>query len=221
VSTNFLATPLEKILSVNQLNLSSSDMSSDIDPKNVIMVTLEEIKEEQCKAFEAHRKATEEHRKAEEARELQEFLACFKKERQGKVTQVKEAILPSTSGKAKVTLAVSTPEDVIGMLNDRTKHLINHLHYMLENGLVKIFKTLNPSADPGSVSGIPQAHISSALLEALENPPYGMPKNFTPSQAPPVMSTLPSKPKTAMVISPPLVELLNNIPSSATTSRTN
>jgi hypothetical protein len=29
-----------KILSDNQSNLSSSDMSSEIDPKNVIMVTL-------------------------------------------------------------------------------------------------------------------------------------------------------------------------------------
>jgi hypothetical protein len=118
----------------------------------------------------------------------------LKKERQGKVTQVKEAILPSTSGKTKVIPIVSTsspfvtPEDVTGMLNDHTKHLTNYLHYMLENGLVKIFKTLNRSADPCSVSGTPQALSSSAQHEALENPPYDMPKNFTPSQAPPVMS---------------------------------
>jgi hypothetical protein len=62
-------------------------MSFKVDPKNVIMVTLEEISEEQRKAFEAHRQAAEECRKAEEVRELQEFLACFKKERQGKVTR--------------------------------------------------------------------------------------------------------------------------------------
>jgi hypothetical protein len=154
------------------------------------------------------RQATEEHRKAKEARELQEFLACFK-ERHGKVTQINEAILPSTSGKAKVTTTISTsspsvtPEDVTGMLNDHTKHLTNHLHYMLENGLVKIFKTLNPSADLGSVSGITQAPSSSAPHEILENSPYDMLKNFTPSQAPLTMSTLPSRPETAMVISPP------------------
>jgi hypothetical protein len=29
-------------------------MSSEIDPKNVIMMTLEEVPEEQRKAFEAH-----------------------------------------------------------------------------------------------------------------------------------------------------------------------
>jgi hypothetical protein len=45
-------------------------MSSDIDPKNVIVVTLEEILEEQRMAFEAHWQTTEEHRKAEEAWEL-------------------------------------------------------------------------------------------------------------------------------------------------------
>jgi hypothetical protein len=112
-------------------------MSSEIDPKNVIMVTLEEIPEEQCKAFKVHRHATEERRKTEEAWELQEFLACFKKVWQGKVIQVKEAILPSTSGKDKVMSAVSTPspsvtpEDVTSMLNDHSKHLINHLHYTL------------------------------------------------------------------------------------------
>jgi hypothetical protein len=111
-------TLLGKIVSVNQLNLSSSAMSTEIDPKNVIMVTLEEIPEQQCKAFEAHRQATEKRRKVEEAQELQEFLACFKKERQGKDTQVKEVVRPSNSGKAKIIPDVSisspsvTPEDM-------------------------------------------------------------------------------------------------------------
>jgi hypothetical protein len=34
-------------------------MSSEIDPNNVIMVTLEEIPKEQRKAFEVHRQAAE------------------------------------------------------------------------------------------------------------------------------------------------------------------
>jgi hypothetical protein len=78
--THFLVTPLGKIVSINQLNLSSSAMSTEIDSKNVIMVTLEEIPEQQCKAFEAHRQAAKKRRKVEEAQKLQEFLACFKKE---------------------------------------------------------------------------------------------------------------------------------------------
>jgi hypothetical protein len=186
VLTHFLATLLGKILLVNRPNLSSSDMSFRIDPKNIIMETLEDIPEEQRKAFEAYQQATEERRKVEEARELQEFLAYFK-ERQGKVTQVKEAILPSSSGKAKVTSVVSTsspsvtPKDVTDMINDHTKLLTNPLHYMLENGLVKIFKTFNPSSDLASVSGIPQAPSSLAPHETLGNPLYSMLKNFTPS----------------------------------------
>jgi hypothetical protein len=195
--------------------------------QHTFMVTFEEILEEQHKAFKAHRHATKEHRKVEEAQELQEFLACFKKERQDKVTQVKEVVLPSNYGKAKVMPDVSTsspsvtPEDVIGMLNDHTELLTNLLHYMLEDSLVKIFKTLNPSSDPNGVSGIPQTLSYLAQHETLENPLYSMSTNFTPSQAPPIMSTLPSRPKTAMVISPPVVEPLNSIPSSATMSRTN
>jgi hypothetical protein len=109
-------------------------------------------------------------------------------------------------------------EDVTGMLNDHIKHLTNYLHYILENGLVKISKTLNPSSDPSRVFGILQAPSSSPQHETSENPPYGMPMNFAPRQAPPVMSTSPSRRETVMVISPPILELLNSIPSSATMS---
>jgi hypothetical protein len=63
-------TPLGKIVLDNQPNLSSSAMSTDIDLKNVIMVTLEENPEEQRKAFEAHEQAAKEHRKVEEVQEL-------------------------------------------------------------------------------------------------------------------------------------------------------
>jgi hypothetical protein len=46
-------------------------------------------------------RAIEERRKVEEAREPQEFHTCFKKERQGKVTQDKEVILPSNRAKLR------------------------------------------------------------------------------------------------------------------------
>jgi hypothetical protein len=42
-------------------------MSSEIDPKNIIMVTLEDIPEEQRKVFEAHQQVAKEHRNIEEA----------------------------------------------------------------------------------------------------------------------------------------------------------
>jgi hypothetical protein len=175
--------------------------------------------------FVVHHQATEERRRAKE--ELQEFLACFKKERQSKVTQVKEAIFPSTSGKAKVTPDVSasshsgTPEDVSSMLNDHNKHMTNQLKYMLEDGLVIFFKMLSTSPDPYSIPSNPQTPSSWDLHEPLDNPPYVMSKRFTPSQMPLTMSTLPPRPETTMVKSPLLVEPLNSIPSSATLSRTN
>jgi hypothetical protein len=97
-------------------------MSFEVDPKNVIMVTLEEILEEQSKVFEAHYQATEEWRKAEEARELLEFLAYFKQERQGKVTQVKEVILSSTSGKTKV-MPINSFEECLAAVREDFKNL--------------------------------------------------------------------------------------------------
>jgi hypothetical protein len=66
---------------VNQSNCSSPNMSSEIDPKNDIMLTLEDIPEEQRKAIEARHQAIEERRKAKEVQELQEFLSGFKRER--------------------------------------------------------------------------------------------------------------------------------------------
>jgi hypothetical protein len=55
-------------------------VSSEIHPKNIIMVTLEEVPEDTRKVFDSHRKAVEKHREMNKARELQEFLTCFKKD---------------------------------------------------------------------------------------------------------------------------------------------
>jgi isocitrate/isopropylmalate dehydrogenase len=61
-------------------------LGSKIHLEEIDMVTLEEVPEDACKAFEEHRRAAEECRRATEAKELQEFLACFKKDQQGVVT---------------------------------------------------------------------------------------------------------------------------------------
>jgi hypothetical protein len=79
---------------------------------------------------------------------------------------------------------------------------------MLEDGLVKIFKTLSISSDPSSVLDNQHTSCSSALHASLENPLYGMANNFTLSQAPPAISTLPPQPKKAIVVNPPMVETL-------------
>jgi hypothetical protein len=111
-----------------------------------------------------------------------------------------------------------TPKDVSSMLNEHTKHVTNQLNYMLEDGLVKIFKSLGISSDPSAILGTTHTPSSSAPLNPAGIPLYGMSKNFTPSQAPPVMSTYLQQPDNAMVLSPPIVEALDNMPSSAATS---
>jgi hypothetical protein len=58
-------------------------MYSKIDPNNIIMVTLEEILEEQRKAFKVHRQAAEKRKKVEEVRELQECnTPCYENHNQ-------------------------------------------------------------------------------------------------------------------------------------------
>jgi hypothetical protein len=56
-------------------------MSSKIHLEEIDMVTLEEVPEDAHKAFEERRRAAEERRRATEEKELQEFLARFKKDR--------------------------------------------------------------------------------------------------------------------------------------------
>jgi hypothetical protein len=52
------------------------------------------------------------------------------------------------------------------------------------------------------------AQSSSAPHVPLENPQFGMPMNYTPSQAPLAINMLTPKPDDAMVLSPPMVEPL-------------
>jgi hypothetical protein len=46
-------------------------------------VTLEEVLEDARIAFEEHQRVAEERRKVAKAKEIQEFLTCFKKDQQG------------------------------------------------------------------------------------------------------------------------------------------
>jgi hypothetical protein len=95
-------TPLE----TNRLSLATmadgKGIFSEIDSKNIITAKLEELLEESRKALEEfyralweHRKAFEEEWKASEEKLMQALLSCFKKDRQGGVTQIQDVILPS------------------------------------------------------------------------------------------------------------------------------
>ena len=113
-------------------------MSSEIHLKNIVMVTLEEVSEDARKAFEEHQKIAEERREAAKARQLPEFLACFKQDRQGVVTQVKQAVLPPLNDKTEVIPNVSTwspsvtYEDVSGMFVAYTKNIKSQVQHMIE-----------------------------------------------------------------------------------------
>ena len=59
----------------------------EINADNIIKPNFEELQEE-------HRQAYEEYKKAREEKEMQEFLAKFKKDRQGNITPVGEIKFP-------------------------------------------------------------------------------------------------------------------------------
>jgi hypothetical protein len=73
-------------------------MSSEIDPKNIIMVTLEEISEQQRKAFEVHRQAVEERRKAKRCESSRSFSPASR--RRGNARSLRSrrpfSLLPAT-----------------------------------------------------------------------------------------------------------------------------
>jgi hypothetical protein len=93
--------------------LSSSTMAdgkgnlSEIDSRNIIATKPEELPEESWKAVEEFQRALQEHWKAfeeelnaVEEKEMQALLSCFKKDRQGGVTQIQGVILPSVECKS-------------------------------------------------------------------------------------------------------------------------
>ncbi|TVU26843.1 hypothetical protein EJB05_29408, partial [Eragrostis curvula] len=78
---------------------------AEVDPKNIVKASFEEIPENVRKKFEEIKKIREEQ-------ELHELLSCFKKDRQGAVTQVKDYVPPSFAEK---------PPDNRGKSNNKVK----------------------------------------------------------------------------------------------------
>ena len=67
--------------------MSNLPKPSEVNADNIIKPNLEELSAE-------HRQAYEEYKKAREEKELQDFLANFKKDRQGNITLVGEIKFP-------------------------------------------------------------------------------------------------------------------------------
>jgi hypothetical protein len=116
--------------------------------------------------------------------EPQEFLVCFKKDRQCNVTQVKQVILLSPDKTSEVTCNVSTSfpsisfEDVSNMLVDHSKNVSNQMECMIQDGVAKSLKMLNISSDLLTTHANQHALSSSALHVPLENPQFGMLMNY-------------------------------------------
>ena len=67
--------------------MSNIPKPSEVDTDNIIKPSLDEISAD-------HRQVYEEYKKVREEKDLQEFLAKFKKDRQGNITLIEEIKFP-------------------------------------------------------------------------------------------------------------------------------
>jgi hypothetical protein len=113
--------------------------------------------------FDEHRRAAKEHRRVTEAKESQEFLACFKKDQQDIVTQVRQVIPPPLNNTTEVTCNVSTSsasvthEVLSNMIVDHNKTMMSQMQQTMEENIDMFFRKLNIS------SNSPVAHIKSCI----------------------------------------------------------
>jgi hypothetical protein len=161
----------------------------DIDKKNVIMVNIEELSEE-------------DQRKYTELQEYikQQFLSGAKKDRSGKVTLNQEFELPAIKlNKDKVevipTVSQASPPDLVTQLSnisDRFEHAFNDQSSLVASVVTRLEKVEGKCTINISNNGIPQvdsqgvlhATTSAAQGASPEVPLYGMPMGFYPEQLP-------------------------------------
>jgi flagellar motor component MotA len=119
----------------------------EIDSRNIITTKLEEYRkavEEFQKALQERMKAFEEELKVVEEKEMQALLSCFKKYRQGGVTQIQGVVLPSVERKSikihEVTLNITPPPITSSALSgEEVAHMVDQVvSARLANRLQKI-----------------------------------------------------------------------------------
>jgi DNA-binding protein YbaB len=161
----------------------------DIDKKNVIMVNIEELSEEN-------------QRKYTELQEYikQQFLSGVKKDRLGKVTLNQDFELPAIKlNKEKVevipTVSQASSPDLVTQLSaitDRFERAFNDQSSLVASVVTLLEKIEGKRVINISNDGVPQVDsqgvlhsTTSAALEASpEAPLYGMPTGFYPGQTP-------------------------------------
>ena len=152
--------------------------SSEINKENIITATMEELTEEERKAY----LLVEEHVKAQ-------FLKGFKKDRGGLVKRVEEFVLPSlklNQDKIEEIPNVSlSPSDMFDRMSSLMDQKIIAAQAATGDMLVKLstdvdaLKGKQPMSDPNS------SDPSSATPEFTSEPLYGMPPNSFSGQTPP------------------------------------
>jgi valyl-tRNA synthetase len=122
---------------------------SEIDSRNIITANPEELPEESRKAVEEFQSALQERRnafeelRAAEEKEMQALLSCFKKDRQGGVTQIQGVIISSVECKSikipEVKLNI-TPSSITSstLSSEEVTHMVDQVvSASLANGLQK------------------------------------------------------------------------------------
>jgi len=163
--------------------------SSEIDKENIITATMEELTEEERKAYllvEVHVKA--------------QFLKGFKKDRGGLVKRVEEFVLPSlklSKDKVEEISNVSlSSSDIFDRMSSMMDQKIIAAQAAVGDVLIKLssdvdaLKGKQPMLDPNSSAP------SSTTLKFTPEPLYGMPPNSFRWQTPPpaIVHTAPARP---------------------------
>jgi hypothetical protein len=145
---------------------------SEIDSRNIITTKPDELPEESRKAAEEFQsalqeriKAFEEELKVAKEKEMQALLSCFKKDRQGGVTQIQDVVLPSIECKSikisKVKLNITPPPVTSSVFSgEKVTHMVDQpVSVCLANRLQKIID--------GSIDNRLESVIDSKVRSAM------------------------------------------------------
>jgi len=152
--------------------------SSKINKENIITATMEELTEEERKAY----LLVEEHVKAQ-------FLKGFKKDRGGLVKRVEEFVLPSlklSKDKIEEIPNVSlSPSDVFDRMSSLMDQKIIAAQAAAGDILIKLSSDVDALKGKQPMSDPNLSDPSSATPEFTSEPLYGMPPNSFSGQTPP------------------------------------
>jgi hypothetical protein len=133
-----LATPIGKKKLPSVAMADDKGDLSEVDPKNIIMLSIEDLPDDACQLYEKQKKIREQV-------ELQMFLASFKKDWQGVMTQVKEITLPPIKDSKDKKVTTDKPNildsDVANVIDDAVSASLNNKFTAVSQDLEKMLAT--------------------------------------------------------------------------------